>query len=213
MLAGWGASRHLVGMGRAALFALPFAVFVALSAGCSEPEGVKAETANDAKIARPATGPGAGAAPINAAAPGHLARADVERVLRQGPPWILRRVVPEEVIRDGKFVGWRVLSMPGDWKIDLKNGDIVTKVNGLSLERPDDLWSAWMQLQSAVELRVSIEREGKARDLVMPIDGASTAGTSLEKELEASPPPKTTPSRWSTKVIVPEDDAPPSTDE
>ncbi|MFO0589874.1 MAG: serine protease [Polyangiaceae bacterium] len=196
-------------MRRALSLALPFALTVALSAGCAEPEGVQASTAADAKMARPAAGPSSGAAAINAAAPGHLARADVERVLRQGPPWLLRRVVPEEVIREGKFFGWRVLSMPDDWKIDLKNGDIVTKVNGLGLERPDDLWSAWMQLQSAVELRVSIERDGKSRDVVLPIDGATTAGASLEKELEATPPPKTSPSRWSTKVIESDEPPPP----
>ncbi len=200
-------------MARTALLALALALLPALGAGCAEPEGVQPVTASK-PIAQPAAGPGAGAAPINAAAPGHLARGDVERVLRQGPPWLLRRVVPEEVIRGGKFVGWRLLSLPEDWKVDLKNGDIVTKVNGLSIERPDDLWSAWMQMQSAVELRVSIERDGKPHDLVMPIDGTSTAGASLEKELELQPPPARRPSKWSTTVIEGTDEGlPPSDDE
>jgi hypothetical protein len=61
-----------------------------------------------------------------------------------------------------------------------------------------------------VELRVSIERDGKPRDLVMPIDGASAAGTSLEKELEVQPPPAARPSRWSTTVIEGTDEAPPA---
>ncbi len=197
-------------MARTALLALALALPLAFAAGCAEPEGVQPATAAGKKpIAQPASGPGAGAAPINAAAPGHLARGDVERVLRQGPPWLLRRVVPEEVIREGKFIGWRMLSLPEDWKVDLKNGDIVTKVNGLSIERPDDLWAAWMQMQSAVELRVSIERDGKPRDLVVPIDGASAAGGSLEKELEVAPPPAAKPSRWSTTVIEGIDEAPP----
>ncbi len=200
-------------MARTVLLALALALLPALGAGCAEPEGVQPATAAK-PIAQPAAGPGAGAVPINAAAPGHLARGDVERVLRQGPPWLLRRVVPEEVIREGKFVGWRLLSLPEDWKVDLKNGDIVTKVNGLSIERPDDLWSAWMQMQSAVELRVSIERDGKPHDLVMPIDGVSTAGGSLEKDLELTPPPAPRPSRWSTTVIEGTDEGlPPSDDE
>lgn len=198
-------------MARTVLLALALALLPALGAGCAEPEGVQPATAAK-PIAQPAAGPGAGAVPINAAAPGHLARGDVERVLRQGPPWLLRRVVPEEVIREGKFVGWRLLSLPEDWKVDLKNGDIVTKVNGLSIERPDDLWSAWMQMQSAVELRVAIEREGKARELVMPIDGASSAAGTLDKQLETEPPPPPRPSRWQTTVIQGDEPAPPGDD-
>jgi hypothetical protein len=183
--------------------ALPLVASAALAAGCAEQEGAPPATAADAK--KPAAKVEAkdgseAAAKVTPAAPGHLARADVERVLRQGPPWLLRRVLPEEVIRGGKFVGWRILSLPEDWSVDLKSGDIVTKVNGLAIERPDDLWAAWMQMQSAVELRVSIERDGKPRDLVIPIDGPSAAGQ-LSQQLEAEPPPPARPSRWSTVVI------------
>lgn len=182
-------------MARRLLLALSFA---ALLAGCAEHDAAPPQT--PAKKPPPAAAPSATGP---AAAPGHLARAEVERVLRQGPPWLLRRVVPEEVIRDGRFVGWRLLSLPDDWGIDLKNGDVVTKVNGLAIERPDDLWAAWMQMGSAVELRIAYEREGKARELVMPIDGPSTAGAQA-LDPEAPPPPKPR-SRWTTTVIGTDD--------
>ena len=187
-----------------------FVLSLGLVVGCAEQDTVRPAAAPAAKTTASAQ---PSAAPAAAVAPGHLARADVERVLRQGPPWLLRRILPEEVIRDGKFVGWRMLSVPEDWSIDLKSGDIVTKVNGLAIERPDDLWAAWMQMQSAPELRVSIEREGKARDLVMPIDGASSAGM-LEKQMETEPPPRPRPSKWQTTVIEGNDaPAPPADDE
>src|SRR5262245_20875098 len=89
-----------------------------------------------APAAKPAAPP-----PKRASLPaGHLAREDVDAALAKGPPWILRRVAVEEVLRDGKFIGWRLVAMPADWKgIDLKPGDVVTTVNGQTLEKPDDL--------------------------------------------------------------------------
>jgi hypothetical protein len=195
-------------MARCTLLALALTFAASLAPGCAEHDAAPPATPSK-KTAPPSTTSSA-AAQAPAAAPGHLSRAEVERVLRQGPPWLLRRVVPEEVIVGGKFVGWRLLSVPGDWTIDLKNGDVVTKVNGLSIERPDDLWAAWMQMQSAVELRIAYERDGKPREIVMPIDGPSAAGAqpTQGKEADAPPPPKPK-SRWSTTVIG-SDDEPPS---
>ncbi|MEZ4298599.1 MAG: serine protease [Polyangiaceae bacterium] len=178
--------------------------------GCAAQEGAAVTPAAKAKPAGSAqagAGEPAEAQAAVTAAPGHLSRPEVEKVLRQGPPWLLRRVVPEEVIRNGRFVGWRILSMPADWGVDLKNGDVVTKVNGLAIERPDDLWAAWMQMQSAAELRISYERDGAAREVVMPIDGASMAGGSLQEQQSVEPPPKAR-SRWKT-VVIEGDDAPP----
>lgn len=194
-------------MGRRSAFVIasPLVVVLALVAGCAAQEAVP-ETAAKGKGAASSAPSVSAAASAPAAAPGHLARGEVERVLRQGPPWILRRVVPEEVIRGGKFIGWRILSMPGDWEVGLKSGDIVTKVNGLSIERPDDLWAAWMQLQSAPELRISYERDGKLTDMVMPIDGASTAKV-LPDDTQPPPGPAST-SRWQTKVIEGEESSP-----
>ncbi|MBK8251721.1 MAG: serine protease [Polyangiaceae bacterium] len=189
------------------LFVLPLTVAAVL--GCAAADTPPAETpAKQAPTTAPkaAAAPAAPAAPVDNAAPGHLARPMVERVLRQGPPWLLAQIVPEEVIRDGRFVGWRLLSLPASWNIDLKPGDVVTKVNGLSIETPDDFWAAWMQMQSAVELRVAYERGGKPLELVMPIDGPTSAGP-LTSQDNPEPPPRA-PSRWKTVVIGGDDAAP-----
>lgn len=179
---------------------------LASAAGCAEaPPVVQAPTKQGAPAQSAAT-------PAEAAvAAGHLARADVEGVLQKGPPWLLRRVKMEEVIREGKFVGWRILtlSLPDAWKVDLKPGDVVKTVNGLALERPDDLFAAWMQLHSAVELRLACEREGKAHEVAMPIDGPSKAASALA-QMEAEPPPPPRRSRWQTIVIEGDTGAPPA---
>ncbi|AUX30473.1 MULTISPECIES: serine protease [Sorangium] len=147
------------------------------------------------------------AAPAKQAAPaGQLARADVDRVLQQGPPWILRRVPVEEVVRAGAFIGWKILALPADWSaIELKPGDVVTQVNGTTLERPDDLFAAYRTLASASELKIAYEREGTARELVVPIFGPPSPQT--VKALESDSPPRrpaTTRPRGTT--VIEEDD-------
>lgn len=131
--------------------------------------------------------------------PGHVHRAQLEEVLRQGPPWVLRQVVPEEVIREGRFVGWRVLVVPEQW--ELHSGDIVMRVNGMTIERPEDLWAAWMQVGSAPEIRIAYERNGAPKEWVIPIDGASSAGTAMNAFPADTPPPPKPRSRWQTIVI------------
>ncbi len=115
-----------------------------------------------------------------AAPPGHLLRAEVDRVLlTQGPPWVLRRALVEEVIkRDGKFAGWRLVGLPEEWSaIDLKPGDVVTRVNGLPIETPDEAWEAWRSVASATDLKITVTRDGAAKQVVIPIDGAPSAET------------------------------------
>src|SRR5262249_43518154 len=97
---------------------------------------------------KPAKAPAAKAAPAPAVTkppPGHIARANLERALAEGPPWLLRRVMREEALgKNGKFLGWRLTGLPEEWSdIDLKPGDIVSRVNDKALETPDDAWDAW----------------------------------------------------------------------
>jgi hypothetical protein len=120
------------------------------------------------------------APPAPPALPSRLARADVDRVLiTQGPPWVLRRIVSEEVMKsDGKFAGWRLVGLPDEWRgIDLRPGDVVTRVNGLPLETPDQAWDAWKSVAKAPELKISLVRDGAPRELTLPIDGAPLAET------------------------------------
>jgi len=157
--------------------------------------------------AQPAPRPSASAsvkpAPAPRAAPGHLARGDVDRVLAFGPPWLLRRVQMEDVARDGKFVGWRLIALPEEWKsLDLKPGDVVTKVNGVVVEKPDDLWTVWTALAKASELKVSYERDGAPRELTLPIDGAPGKGATIG---QAGPPPPRPASKPKGTIVIEED--------
>ena len=167
------------------LLASSLALMVAPT-GCSREAQVPA--AAPAVAAKPA------AAKAGAAAPGHVARADVDRVLTQmGPAWIFRRVLREETFdKEGRFAGWRLTGLPEEWShIDLKPGDVVTKVNGGALETPEQAWEAWKSVSKARELRISLTRAGKAQELVIPIDGEPTEATA--KMLERDAPPQRAP--------------------
>jgi len=148
-----------------------FAASLALAFGSVACASAPATRAQPAAPPRPAMAAPAGPVVF----PGHLVRGEVDRVLTtQGPPWILRRVLSEEVLRsDGKFAGWRLVGLPEEWKdIDLRPGDVVSRVNDLPLETPDEAWEAWKSVARAAELKITLTRDGAARQLVVPIDGA-----------------------------------------
>jgi len=138
-------------------------------------------------------------------APGHLARVEVDRVLTtQGPPWLLRRVMSEEVLRhDGKFAGWRLVGLPEEWRgVDLKPGDVVSRVNGLPLETPDQFWEAWKSVAKATQIKIDLSRDGVARQVVIPIDGAPSADTASAIERGAGPPRAAAPPPTSRSVVL-----------
>ncbi len=149
-----------------------------------------------------ATGPSASDGPkAQAKAPDKLERDTLKTVLPMGLPWLLRRVWPEEVFREGKFVGWRLVAVPEEWTgLDVRPDDVVTRINGKSVETPEQLWEAWTSLATATELRVRYERGVEAKEIVLPIAGAP-APELLASLTNPSPPPRKAPTKRGTIVI------------
>lgn len=178
------------------------AVSLALTAalgGCSE--GPTAATAAPAKS--PTAGLAAQAKAAPQAPPGHVLRPDVDRVLvQQGPPWILRRVMREETFgKDGRFAGWRITGLPEEWRaIDLRPGDVVARVNGKTLETPEEAWDAWKSVAGATAIKLSLVRDGAPRDLVIPIDGDPNAAAI--RALEQDTPPAARPAAKAPRGVV-----------
>jgi type II secretory pathway component PulC len=71
----------------------------------------------------------------------------------------------------GKFRGFRIAALRGTfWSgVDLMPGDVVTTVNGLPIERPEQAQAAFDSIAAATELRVAYERNGQPRELVYRI--------------------------------------------
>jgi hypothetical protein len=172
------------------LLAVSLALTIALG-GCSE-----GPAAAGAPAKSPAGAPAAQAKAAPSAPPGHVLRPEVDRVLvQQGPPWILRRVMREETFgKDGRFAGWRITGLPEEWRpIDLRPGDVVTRVNGKTLETPEEAWDAWKSVAGAREIKLALVRDGAPRDLVIPIDGDPSAEAIRALEQDAPPPGRAAP--------------------
>ncbi len=140
------------------------------SAACAS--AVRAPPVVQAPAASPAPPPAASApaAPADHA----VARSAVHAVVSEGLGMFLRRIDLDDqpVFVGGKFHGFRIAGLhdPKFWSgVDLKPGDVVTSVNGFPIERPEQAQTAFESLEVASELRVAVEREGQARELVYPI--------------------------------------------
>ncbi len=140
-----------------------FAVMVVL-AGCAS---------SAAPAAKPAAAPTVVNAVPAAIPPGTVRRSDVLSAVSSGLGAFLQYVtidVDHPVIRNRKFFGFRILTLNGDWNgIDLKPGDVVTSVNGLPIERPEQAQEAFASSALVNEITAEYERDGQMHTLRVPI--------------------------------------------
>ncbi len=116
--------------------------------------------------------------PVSASAPvaaGTLKRADVERVVDAGLGQFLAQVAVEPSLSGGKFRGWSIVGLaPAEaWRgVDLQPGDVVTRVNGMAIEREMEAYDAFQAVRQAPTLEVTYLRQNQPRTLRFTIVGA-----------------------------------------
>lgn len=101
-----------------------------------------------------------------------IARSKVKAVVGDGPGSFLQKIVLDDrpVFVGGKFHGFRVVSLKDFLaSSELRAGDVVTRVNGMPIERPEQALEVFRALPTAKELRVSYERDGEPKELRYPI--------------------------------------------
>ena len=107
------------------------------------------------------------------AKPGVLRRTALIRLIDAGLPRWMQGVEGDRAIANHRFQGWLVKSMfPGDpcyQEIDLHSGDIVQKVNGKSIEKPDQAFDVLESLKTAPAIVVDFLRQGKPQRLTIAI--------------------------------------------
>jgi hypothetical protein len=106
---------------------------------------------------------------------GTLQRADVERVVDGGLGRFLEHVVLEPSLVGGKFVGWTIVDLsPRElWQgIDLRPGDVVSRVNGMAIEREVEAFDAFQAVRQAPALEVTYVRQNQPHTLRFTIVGA-----------------------------------------
>ena len=94
---------------------------------------------------------------------GQIPREELEQVLAIGLGAFLQHVSTEPDLREGRFVGFRLteLSAPFFDGVDLRPGDTVLSVNGMTIERPEEALRVWNGLRVASELTVEYLRDAE----------------------------------------------------
>lgn len=99
-------------------------------------------------------------------------RAALDEVLDAGLGAFLGRVSTAPSLDGNHFVGFRLVELRDTALfagVDLLPGDVILSVNGQSIERPDDAFTAWTSLRVASEITLAVLRDGARRDLRFPI--------------------------------------------
>lgn len=143
---------------------------IALSLGCAS---TQRDVISPDEVRLPERGAAERVAELETA-PTRLTRAELEGAVRAGMGAFLTNVRVSPAFERGRFVGWRLdgarhLRRWNRAGMDLRAGDVVTRVNGGALERPDDALAVFGALRSAAELRVEVLRDGRALTLRLPV--------------------------------------------
>ncbi len=109
------------------------------------------------------------------ARPGVLRRSAVTRTVEAGLGRWLGGVQVDPGMGDSpkRFRGWIIKRLyPGDAcyrDVDLAPGDLVLRLNGRSIEKPEEANEVWSSLLTANAIVVELVRDGKPRKLFFPI--------------------------------------------
>jgi general secretion pathway protein C len=138
-----------------------------------EDEARRAEAPPVAPAAPVAAPPASGGICAEFVRPGVLRRSAVARVVDRGLGQWLSQVEVKPQRSGRKFTGWQVVQLyPDDpcyRAVDVQRGDVVTRVNGASLEKPDQANQVFQKLRTAPALEIDLLRQGVARRVSLTI--------------------------------------------
>jgi hypothetical protein len=96
---------------------------------------------------------------------GTIPRWRLHAELNRGIGRFLQNVRVHAVLSHGHFLGWKLLALfparPEVKPRGLQNGDVILRVNGSPIERPEAFKAIWDALRSADEVTVEIDRAGQ----------------------------------------------------
>jgi len=96
-----------------------------------------------------------------------LRRSALKRTVDAGLGRWLQTVSVDPLLARGHFRGWIIRSLNADDAcfagVDLRAGDVVTRVNGHGVERPEEALDVWTKLPASSELVIDFLRDGQAR--------------------------------------------------
>lgn len=135
----------------------------------SAPSDPAAEAVTDVS-SQDGTTPAPSAPPAGCAAragAGSLRRSALKRTVDAGLGRWLQTVSVDPLLARGHFRGWIIRSFNAVDAcyagVDLRAGDVVTRVNGHGVEHPEEALDVWTKLPGSSELVIDFLRDGQAR--------------------------------------------------
>lgn len=139
----------------------------------SEAQGehlIEASAPSDPAVEALAEAPAPSAPPAGCAArvgADSVRRSAIKRTVDAGLGRWLQTVSVDPLLARGHFRGWIIRSFnAGDAcyaGVDLRAGDVVTRVNGHGVEHPEEALDVWSKLPASSELVIDFLRDGRAR--------------------------------------------------
>ena len=103
--------------------------------------------------------------------PGTVYRDELEAAQKKGPQRFIQRLKLRPTFHDGRFDGFRVVQLDaGLMKVsEVRPGDVVKRVNGLPVERPDQFMKVWESLKGANKITFDVVRAGRAMTITYTV--------------------------------------------
>jgi hypothetical protein len=131
-----------------------------------ESAGAEGATAGELPAPAPVDSPRVRVAEARDAYLGTLTREGIVAIVDGGLGRFLQHLALEPSLEAGKFRGFRVASIDPAWHgAGILSGDVITRVNGHPIERPEQALTAFESLRTASEVRVDLTRAGVAESV------------------------------------------------
>jgi len=94
---------------------------------------------------------------------------DIKQMIKKDPQSLWKQVRIEPVIQDGKIQGYKLSHNDAQLmrSIGIQNTDVITAVNGYSLDDPAVLYELMSEFDTASEISLTVERNGGTEVLVI----------------------------------------------
>jgi general secretion pathway protein C len=127
----------------------------------------------------PRLGSGQSAPPRAAGRPVAPATASVQDMVARNAAGFLEVIRPQPFMPDGQLKGYRIYPGPNRDQftaLGLRPGDLVTEINGVTLDNPAQGMEVFRSLGEATQLSVTVERDGQPTVLSLNMNQISTLG-------------------------------------
>lgn len=108
-----------------------------------------------------------------------VARAQLHTTLDRGPAMFLRGIEIKPHFQDDRFRGWEIVQfMPGETRFDpfdLQPGDVIGRINGQWVARPQQLAALWTTLRSTKAIIIQVHRGTDAFELRFEVSDEANA--------------------------------------